>query len=645
MNLELLNRVLASLPLPAFVVNAGGTVVGWNPGMERLTGTPASELVGVTNCAAGLPFPGGKRQPLALVALELGRELRRELFVGSRILVEHAAPLRHADAGKGGSSEGVVEVINDATDAAVAEEMLAEVAERYSHLFTNSRDAIVLYDRERVLEANPAATGLLGVTSGDQPGRALVGLLADGTPFDPFPSEDVLDAEVFFDVAGERAWFEASITKFGTIRGTVFTLVARDLRPRLKAELERLRKQKLESIALATGGLAHDFGNYLSVILGFFSLLEWELRHGACGNLGGEAVQALRNARAAADRARELVRKLLLFAKSPTDGFEHVTVNLAEVVGDALALALSGTCVEFHVEVPRGPALVKGDPGQLVQAFHNLAVNAAQAGARHVTVQFDLDGRRGEVVTSFADDGRGIPRSVVPLIFDPYFTTKESGHGLGLSVVHAVLDRHGGTIKVESKEGVGTRFVVRLPVADEPVSAAAAPAEPAGPAGPAPELELARGPRGAGLVGEPRQPPSVLVMDDEEAVRSVLCRMLERAGYETEGASDAGEMLAAYAARADRGRPFDYVLLDLTLRGGGGGVEALRRLLEFDPRAVAVLMSGYLGPGREQDYLDAGFAAVLAKPFVIEDLNRVLASLAPRSREESRGRDHGDGVQ
>jgi CheY-like chemotaxis protein len=213
--------------------------------------------------------------------------------------------------------------------------------------------------------------------------------------------------------------------------------------------------------------------------------------------------------------------------------------------------------------------------------------------------------REGRYVSvSVKDEGVGIAEEHLPSIFDPYFTTKPKGVGLGLAASYSIVQRHGGEMTVESTAGAGTEFTVYLPASLES----------------APPVEAAEKP----LVGGSGR---VLVMDDEREVRAVAGEMLASLGYESTLAADGAEAIAlakeAYAA----GRPFDAVLMDLTVPGGRGGEETVRHLLALDPNLKAIVSSGYSTDPVMADFRNYGFSGVVAKPYRLRELSEVLRTV------------------
>ena len=380
---------------------------------------------------------------------------------------------------------------------------------------------------------------------------------------------------------------------------------------RRRHELELLQLQRLESLGVLAGGIAHDFNNLLTGILANLTLVKIDLPPESPHH------ELLDEAEKASWLARDLTTQLLTFAK----GGQPVkkVIQLDQVLRDSISFALRGRPVKSESFVEPDLLPVEADAAQLSQVFNNLILNACEAmpeGGNLVIRARNL--AQGEadqpslppgnyVEVSVRDRGRGIPKEILARIFDPYFTTKKSGTGLGLAVVHSIIKHHGGSVSVASTPGVGTVFTLLLPaVVKAEANAAAAP--------------------------HPKPPGSarILVMDDEEMVRKAMTRALGRFGYEVETATDGVAAVESYRQAAAAQRPFQLVIMDLTIPGGMGGQEAIQRLLEFDPRAKAIVSSGYSDNPVMADCTAHGFHGVVAKPYTIGEvltvIQKVLAS-------------------
>jgi PAS domain S-box-containing protein len=391
-----------------------------------------------------------------------------------------------------------------------------------------------------------------------------------------------------------------------------------DLTARRQAEEDRLVLGKLESTGILAGGIAHDFNNLLTAIV-----LNLELAQ--TGPFDEKNVTPrLRDIRKAAFVARDLTQQLVTFARGGTS--VHRRIHLSRLLRESVALALSGSNVQSETALAADLRPVEASEEQLGQLIRNLVLNAREAMPGGGTVSLRAENtvlRAGQVPglppgdyvrVSVIDQGAGIAAGVLPAIFDPYFSTKQrgtqKGMGLGLTICHSIVQKHGGAIAVETAQGVGTAFHVYLPAGPE-----AAPAAPAKPATPVP-------------FPSPARPVTdrALVMDDEEVMRETLSLALAQLGFAVELAADGQAAVELYAKAQAEGRPFATVMLDLTVRGGMGGEETLRRLRAIDPAVQAIVMSGYTHSEVLEQYARHGFKAALAKPFSLEALKQAVSS-------------------
>jgi CheY-like chemotaxis protein len=287
-------------------------------------------------------------------------------------------------------------------------------------------------------------------------------------------------------------------------------------------------------------------------------------------------------------------------------------------------LATTGSNVRCELHVTDALWRAHADPEQVGQVLQNLLINARQAMPAGGTVDLAAENLEVEpgnalglapgrfVRLAIVDRGIGIPRENLPRIFDPFFTTKEGGRGLGLAASYAIVRKHSGALDVHSELGVGTTFHVYLPTAD-----VAAERSEGGPQA----VSSEHGPKPALRTGR------LLVMDDDEIVRRGARRLLSHCGYEVECASDGAQAIALYTQARYAGRPFDAVILDLTVLDGMGGEECIRRLRALDPAVKAVACSGYSGEPVLAEFRSHGFQAVIRKPFSLEELTEVLNSI------------------
>ncbi len=385
-------------------------------------------------------------------------------------------------------------------------------------------------------------------------------------------------------------------------------LVFRDITAKKQLEQERLKSQKLESVGLLAGGIAHDFNNILAVILGNISLAMIFSE----GNQ--KALDRLAEAEKATIRAKDLTQQLLTFSKGGSPVKE--TASISELIQESVNFTLSGSTVRCSFDLPEDLWTVEVDTGQISQVIQNLILNAEQAmpeggiiyvSAENVEIkkQSNVPLAPGKYIRiCIKDQGVGIPPEYLDKIFDPYFTTKKQGNGLGLATSYSIIKKHNGHIYAESELGKGSTFYFYLPASSRKHPVKKSPAE-----------SITR--------GEGR----ILLMDDEELVREMAQQILLELGYEAVAVPDGKEAIQQYKQALNNGKPFDAVIMDLTIPGGMGGQEAIKELLKIDPNVVAIVASGYSSDPVMANYLAYGFSQCIRKPFTVKELSEILSSV------------------
>lgn len=383
-------------------------------------------------------------------------------------------------------------------------------------------------------------------------------------------------------------------------------LVFRDVTEKHKLDAEMRKAGKLESLGILAGGIAHDFNNLLTVILGNISLaMMYTSPEDALHD-------RLAGAESACLRARNLTYQLLTFSRGGTPIKE--TVSLPELIRCSTEFALTGSNVRSEISISDDLPPVKADAGQINQVLHNLILNAVEAmpgSGGIITISADcvriqkndpVPLTEGAYVRiAVQDRGIGVPKEQIEKIFDPYFTTKRWGSGLGLATSYSIIKNHGGHITVESEPGEGTTFRFYLP-ACQPSPAKIQEAE------------------GSPIHGK----GTILVMDDEELVRSVAGEMLKKLGYDVVFAVDGNEAIDLYRKAHESGNRFDAIILDLTIPGGMGGKETIGKIRELDDKVRAIVSSGYSENPLMSEYGRHGFKGVLSKPYDVRQMSRVL---------------------
>jgi signal transduction histidine kinase/CheY-like chemotaxis protein len=382
-----------------------------------------------------------------------------------------------------------------------------------------------------------------------------------------------------------------------------------EIAQREQIEEQLLCARKLESLGVLAGGIAHDFNNFLAVVQGNLELAKSQLDSKA-------PIQTLLDETASAcTRAASLSSQLLTFSKGGAP--VRRLVSLSQLVRDAIALARAGARTRFDVCLPDNLRYAEVDPGQIGQVLHNILLNARQAMPEGGTIEVraenvdlrTVDGVDSRVSISIRDYGCGIPDDILPRIFDPYFSTKVDGSGLGLATAYAIVAKHGGNLFVQTRPEEGTVFSIDLPASEE---------SPATQAPLTAEIQA----------GTER----VLVMDDEETLRNLLKTVLAKLGYEVQTAGDGAQAIVLFEEAKSCGRGFDLVLLDLTVSGGMGGLEAAARLKELDSSVKLIVSSGYSDAPVLSDLGKYGFDDLIPKPWTIGRMSEVLRSCIKSNR-------------
>ena len=395
----------------------------------------------------------------------------------------------------------------------------------------------------------------------------------------------------------------------GNISGVV--LVFRDVTEEYRMQEELQTMQKLKSIGTLAGGIAHDFNNIRTGLFGNISMAKEHISKNHSG------FKFLEKAEQSIDRATHLTRQLITFAKGGGPVKEHI--NISSLIEEIVRFDLSGSNVMPVFEQVEDLWMVEVDKGQVQQVFSNLTLNADQAmpdgGHLYVTLEnanISQDGEPNSIKGKFIkvtvrDEGTGIAHKHLDRIFDPYFSTKQTGSGLGLTTTYSIISKHAGHISVDSKLGKGTTFTLHLPASEsgqlpEPKQSAAKPSTL-------------------------KQTARILIMDDEEMIREIITEMLKKNGYLVETASDGKQAIEMYKQSLDDGEPFAVVIMDLTIPGGTGGKEVIKDLLKIDPEVKCIVSSGYANDPIMANYGEYGFKGIATKPYTPNKLREVLSQV------------------
>jgi len=519
-----------------------------------------------------------------------------------------------------GSISQVVMLYMDITDRITAKRALQESEELYRDLFENANDLIQMAGPDGKYQyVNRAWRKTLGYSQEEINHLSFYDVIPEenhdhcsqihqqvfeGKKFDhirvPFKKKD-----------GGTALVEGSIScRFKDGQPVSTRGIFRDITKQQRMEKELQKAQKLESVGVLAGGIAHDFNNLLTAILGNISLAK--LDSGASKKL----ITMLSDAEKACLRSKDLTLQLLTFSKGGTP--LRKTVSIIDLLEESGNFILSGSNVRCQFSFSDNLMPVKVDEGQISQVIQNLIINAAEAmpeggiiniRVKNVTLTTEDSSLLvpGSYIQIFvSDSGTGISKKHIDRIFDPYFSTKQQGSGLGLAVSYSIIKNHGGLLTVHSKLGQGTTFTIYIPTSQDQVNDKNVENNPGADSG--------------------KHQGKILLMDDEKMVCQVAKKMLTSIGYDVVIVHDGAEALKCYEDAANFRRPFDVVIMDLTIPGGMGGREAVQELLHIDPKARVLVSSGYTNGPVMSHFRDYGFAGVIQKPYRLEELKDLLVS-------------------
>jgi len=674
-----LSEIAEFLPDPTFVINLKGEVVLWNRAMEAMTGVPAKDMIGKDNYEHALPFyqvrrpmlidhvyhPEGFSKYYTFIRNE-GDTLWGEADLrinGKRFVLSGRAKLL---CDSRGAVVGAIESIRDITDRKMMEVEIRRMNEELQQTVTERTAELLKANRALEQDIEERIRVEEAVRESERRYREMAELLPEtifecdetgkltfvnGQYYAKFgysPEEFDRGLNIFqMLIPDDRERAQDAVRQILTgVRrsgaeytglrknGEAFPILvnsspleyqghyigmrgfAIDISEHKRMAAERLKVQKLESIGILAGGIAHDFNNLLAAILGYIDLVRLNLPPEQKND------QDLERARNACLQASELTKRLITFSKGGEPLCQEI--SLVGLIKGTCDQTLRDSSVQYRMTFVERLWPVFADIGQLKQVVHHLVLNAREAmpdggriviSAENVVVdeRTDLPLKRGAYVKwSMRDSGQGISRENLTRIFDPYFTTKdrgsEKGMGLGLAICYSVVKRHNGLILATSEPGVGSTFSVYLPAV---VSAGIIPER----------FDFAQQESPVAVAVSAGR---ILLMDDEELIRDLMCAMLGAFGYHVEMAKNGDEAVDLYRKALAAGQPFAATILDLEIPGGLGGEFAIRQLLELDSGIKAIVASGYSNDPILKDYQRYGFKGAIAKPFTMEDLGKIL---------------------
>ncbi|MEI6127774.1 MAG: ATP-binding protein, partial [Pseudomonadota bacterium] len=522
---------------------------------------------------------------------------------------------------------------HDITERKQAEDALQESEQRIMDVFYSSSDAILLLDGDKFVECNEATVRMLGYATRQEllmthPSELSPPVQPDGRK--SFEKANEMIRIIFANgyhrfewmhrkASGEDFPVEVSATRIMMHGQDMLYIVWYDITARKLLEEALLQAKKLETMGTFSAGIAHDFNNLLTGVLGYITLaMDYS-------NKPPRAMEFLGEAEKIIFKAKDLTSNFLMLSGA---GIEYKnTAEPCKLIKEAAELKLKGSNVhcEFTLSEERCEVLLAAT--LLHRIISNVVENAKEAmpdgGGLNIKAEYiaynevekTLPLKEGRYLcVNISDTGLGISCENLSRIFDPYYSTKQrgvqKGMGLGLAVAQSIITRLNGYIKVESREGRGTDVFIYLPAAARPPGSDEKKEEPE-----------------AGKIASAAGSKKILFMDDEEALRITVNLLLKQVGYDVDAAANGEEALQKYVQARDAGSPFDAVILDLSVVGGMGGVETIKKLLEVDPQVKGIIFSGYAADPVMDNYEKYGFKGSLVKPAaraqIVEALKKI----------------------
>ena len=619
-------QLLDIIPIPIFIKNEKYIYIECNKSFEDFLGKDRQEIIGksvhdIAPAELAAVYHEKDQELINSPGVQIYEFEVKNKSKGNRQVVFHKATFGRDD----GQVTGLVGVILDITERKKAEEqkeqLLSEIIEseeRYRTLFENATDIIQTVRADgKLLDVNSSWCAALGYSIEEAEHLNIFDIIHPDCEdecivnFKRALNEGTTGTieTIFTKKDGEKVILQGS-ANCNYINGqpSYVHCIFHDITEQRRLEDELIKMHKLESIGLLAGGIAHDFNNILTVLTGNLSLARMHL------DPDHKVHKRIEEAEKATFRARDLTQQLLTFSRGG-DPIKR-TASIIELVKDSSQFVLRGSNVRCDFDLQQDLWLVELDEGQISQVLNNLLINADQAMPEGGTITIHAENvhissnevpslKEGDyVAVSVEDQGAGISEKYLSKIFDPYFSTKHKGQGLGLATAYSIIKKHDGFLAVDSALEKGSVFRFYLPAS--------------------PEKEVRQVSAGEGVhIGK----GLILLMDDDEKIREIGREMLEHMGYQVKTASDGQQALELYIRAMLENTPFDAVIMDLTVPGGMGGKETMAKLLEIDPSATVIVSSGYTNDTVMANYKQFGFSAIVTKPYKIEDVSKVLKSL------------------
>ena len=611
-------KALHNATFGGVAIHDKGIILVCNQGLSAITGYSVEELEGMD----GLLLVAKQARKVVTDNIASGHETPYEVIGVRKDGEEYPLRIEARNIPYKGQDVRVAE-FRDITERKNAEKNANEERERLAVTLRSIGDGVITTDVDgRIVLLNKVSEQLTGWMQDEainHPIQEVFNIVNEetGLPRDN-PVEKALASGQIIELANHTTLIDKNGTRYriedsgapilnkdSEIIGAV--LVFRDVTEKRRNQEELIKIRKLESVGVLAGGIAHDFNNLLVAILGNIELAE------EYADPTSNIYELLSEAKKASIRATGLTQQLLTFSK----GGDPVkkTASISQVITDSANFILHGSSTICEYSIPEDLWKVEIDAGQISQVIQNIVINARDAmpdgGAIEVRCENVSDASKSTILLPgqnyikiiIKDFGSGISSKDLDKIFDPYFSTKRIGSGLGLSICHSIIIKHNGNIFVESEENKGTTFTIYLPASTEATQDIASIQ---------PQIVKAK------------NRATIMIMDDEAMMRDISRLMITSFGHEVLLAENGHEAIEIYKEYHKTNRIVDIIIMDITIPGGMGGKDAVQQILKINPEAKVIVASGYANDPLMANYKEYGFKASIAKPFRMSELNKLI---------------------